>query len=81
MTSARRWSWRTDLTIDIAGPGGSGPLWVCGGVLDHQLEGPPVDPAGLVHLVNGQLESGEQLPARLDPAGPGQRNESTNLDG
>jgi hypothetical protein len=51
---------------------------VSGGVPDHELEWPS---AGVVSFANGQLESGEQVPSRLDPAGPGQRNEDTDPDG
>jgi hypothetical protein len=41
--------------------GRCGPLRVSRGVADHQLEGPSKDPAGVVDLVNGQLESSEQV--------------------
>ena len=58
-----------------------GPLRIGGGVPDHQLEWSSADPAGVIDLANGQLESGEQVPAGLDPAGPGQRNESADPDG
>ena len=61
--------------------GRSGPLRISGSVPDHQLEWSSADPAGVINLAGAQLESGEQVPARLDPAGPGQRNESTDLDG
>jgi hypothetical protein len=61
--------------------GRSGPLRISGSVSDHQLEWSSADPAGDINFANGQLESSEQVPARLDPAGPSQRNESTDLDG
>ncbi len=61
--------------------GRRGPLRISRGVSDHQLEWSSADPAGVIDLANGQLESGEQVPARLDPAGPSQRNESADLDG
>jgi hypothetical protein len=57
------------------------PLWISRGISDHQLEWPSGDPAGVIDFADGQLESGEQVPARLDPAGPSQRNESADLDG
>ena len=60
--------------------GRRGPLRIGRGVPDHQLERSSVDPAGVIDVANGQLESGEQVPARLDPAGPGQRNESADPD-
>jgi hypothetical protein len=58
-----------------------GPLWISRGVSDHQLEWSSDDPAGLIDFANGQLESSEQVLARLDPARPSQRNESADLDG
>ena len=57
-----------------------GPLWIGRGVSDHQLEWTPEDPAGVVDLANGELEPGEQMPASLDPAGPGERDERTDLN-
>jgi hypothetical protein len=47
MTSARRGSRRTDVTIDAAGA-----------VPDHQLEWSSDDPAGVIDLASGELESG-----------------------
>jgi hypothetical protein len=38
-------------------------------VTDHQLEWSSDDPAGVIHVANGQLESSEQVSACLDPAG------------
>ena len=61
--------------------GRSGPLWISGSVPDHELKWPSADPADVIDFVNGQLQSGEQVFARLDPAGPIQRNESTDLNG
>ncbi|GGQ17733.1 hypothetical protein GCM10010140_55080 [Streptosporangium pseudovulgare] len=61
--------------------GRHGPLRVGRGVPDHEFEWSSADPAGVIDLANGQVESGEQVPARLDPAGPGQRNESADPDG
>ena len=61
--------------------GGLGPLGISRGVTDHQLEWASADPAGVVDFANRQLESGEQVPARLDPAGPSQRNERADLNG
>jgi hypothetical protein len=61
--------------------GRGGPLRISRGVPDHQLEWPPADPAAVVNLANGQLEPCEQVSARLDPAGPGKRDQSTDLDG
>ncbi|GGR27916.1 hypothetical protein GCM10010251_49940 [Streptomyces aurantiogriseus] len=60
--------------------GRRGSLWISRGVPDHQLEWSSDDPAGVIDLANGQLESSEQVLACLDPAGPGQRNESADLD-
>ncbi|KQV14571.1 hypothetical protein ASC99_30925 [Kitasatospora sp. Root107] len=60
--------------------GRRGPLRISRGVPDHQLDRPATDPTGVVDVANGQLEAGEQVPARLDPAGPRQRNESTDPD-
>jgi hypothetical protein len=39
------------------------------------------DPAGVIDFGCGQLESGEQVLACLDPARPSERNESADLDG
>jgi hypothetical protein len=50
--------------------GRSGPPRISGGVSDHQLEWPSADPAGVINFASGQLESSEQVPARLGPAGP-----------
>ena len=61
--------------------GRRGPLRIGRGVSDHQLEWSSDDPAGVIDFANGQLESSEQVLARLDPARPGQRNESADLDG
>jgi hypothetical protein len=61
--------------------GRSSPLRISGSVPDHQLEWSSADPARVINFGNGQLESSEQVPARRDPAGPGERNESTDLDG
>ena len=60
--------------------GRRGPLWIRRGVSDHQLEWSSGDPAGVIDVANGQLESREQVLAGLDPAGPGQRNESAELN-
>jgi hypothetical protein len=60
--------------------GRSSPLRISGSVPDHQLEWSSADPARVINFAHGQLESCEQVPARLDPAGPGQRNQSTDLD-
>jgi hypothetical protein len=51
--------------------GRRGLLRVSGGVSDHQLKWASGDPAGVIDLTNGQLESGEQVSAGLDPARPG----------
>ena len=61
--------------------GRRGPLWISRGVADHQLEWSSNDPAGVIDLANSQLESCEQVSARLDPARPRQRNESADPDG
>ncbi|ADI03217.1 hypothetical protein SBI_00096 [Streptomyces bingchenggensis BCW-1] len=61
--------------------GRRGPLWISRGVSDHQLEWCSDDPAGVIDFANGQLESSEQVPARLDPARSSQRNESADPDG
>src|SRR5262249_17077462 len=61
--------------------GRRGPLWISRGVSDHQLEWSSGDPAGVIDFANGQLEAGEQVPARIDPARAGQRNKSADLDG
>ena len=57
------------------------PLWISRGVSDHQLESSPGDPAGVIDVADGQLESGEYVLACLDPARPSQRNERADLDG
>jgi hypothetical protein len=56
-------------------------VWISGSVSDHQLERSSADPAGVIDVADGQLESSEQVPARLDPAGLSQRHESADLDG
>jgi len=56
------------------------PLRISGGVPDHQLKWPPGDSAVLVDVADGQFESGEQVPACVDPAGPGQRDERADAD-
>lgn len=61
--------------------GRSGPYGVGRGVPDHQLQWPAVDPAGVVDLTDGQVEPGEQMAARPDPAGARQRDESAEADG
>jgi hypothetical protein len=61
--------------------GRRGPLRIGRGVPDHQFEWSSVDPAGVIDVANGQFESGEQVPSRLGPAGPGQRNEGADPDG
>ena len=38
-----------------------GPLRISGGVPDHQLQRSSADPAGVIDLANGQLESGQQV--------------------
>ena len=58
-----------------------GLLWISGGVSDHQFERSPLDPASVVHIANRQLEAGKQLLARLNPAGPAQRNKSADPNG
>jgi hypothetical protein len=50
--------------------GRSGPVRISGSVSDHQLRWSSADPAGVIHNASAQLESGEQVPTRLDPAGP-----------
>ncbi len=60
--------------------GRRGPFRIGRGVPDHQLEGSSADPAGAVDVVHAQLQPGEQMPARLDPAGPGQRDERADVD-
>jgi hypothetical protein len=60
--------------------GRRGPLRISLGVPDHQLERSSGDPAFVIDVANGRLESSEQVPARLDPARPGQRNESADPD-
>jgi hypothetical protein len=44
------------------------PLWICCGVSDHQLEWSSADPAGVIDVVNGQLEPSKQMLTGLDPA-------------
>lgn len=61
--------------------GRRGLLRIGGGVADQQFERPSGDPAGAVHLVNGQFESGEQVVARLDPPGPAQRDQGPDPHG
>jgi hypothetical protein len=61
---------------------GSGrPLWISRGVSDYQLERSTDDPAGVIDFAHSQLESSEQVPACLDPAGSSQRNERADLEG
>jgi hypothetical protein len=60
--------------------GRSGSLCITGGVSDQQLERSSDDPAGIIDVTSGQLESSEQMSARLDPTGPSERNESADLD-
>jgi hypothetical protein len=48
--------------------GRSGPLWISRSVPDHQFEWSSGDPAGVIDFASGQLESSEQVLARLDPA-------------
>jgi hypothetical protein len=59
----------------------------CGGafgvgrrVPDEQLERSTDDAAGSVHVVNGQLEAGEQVVSGLGPARTGQRDEGADPD-
>jgi hypothetical protein len=47
-----------------------GPLRISRGVSHHQLEWSSGDPAGVIDLANGQLESSKQVLACLDPARP-----------
>jgi hypothetical protein len=61
--------------------GRRGPLWISRSVPDHQLKRSSADPAGGIDVTYGQLESGEQVPPRLDPARPTQWNESSDVDG
>jgi hypothetical protein len=56
-------------------------VWVSRGVSDHQLEWSADDPAGVIDVADGQLESGEQMVACLDPARTSQRDEGADLDG
>ncbi|MDH6188891.1 hypothetical protein M2168_001923 [Streptomyces sp. CZ24] len=58
-----------------------GPPRVCRGVPHHQLQRPAADPAGRVHLVHRQLKAGEQMAARLGPAGAGQGDEGAERNG
>jgi hypothetical protein len=60
--------------------GRRGPLRISGSVSDHQLEWSSDDPAGVIDFANGELESGEQVPACIDPAWAGQWNKSADLD-
>jgi hypothetical protein len=57
------------------------PLWISRGVSDHQLQWSSDDPAGVINVANGHLESSEQMLACLDPSRSSQRNESADLDG
>jgi hypothetical protein len=50
--------------------GRSRPPRISGSVSDQQLEWSSADPAGVIDFADGQLESSEQVPARLDPAWP-----------
>jgi hypothetical protein len=61
--------------------GRRGLLWISRGVSDQQLESSSADPAGVIDVANGQLESGEQVSACLDPARSSERNESADLNG
>jgi len=60
--------------------GRSGPLRISGSVPDHQLEWSSGHPVGVIDVTNRELESGEQVPARIDPARASQRNKSTDMD-
>ena len=57
------------------------PPRISGGVGHHQLNWPAADPAGVVDVAHGELEPGQQVPAGLDPAGPGERDERAAPDG
>lgn len=61
--------------------GSCGPVRVGRAVPDHQLKWPSDDPAGVIDVANRHFKSSEQVPARLHPAGPSQRNESADPDG
>lgn len=50
------------------------------GVPHHQRHRPAHDAAGVVDFAYGQFHPGEQVPARLVPARPGQRHESPDPD-
>jgi hypothetical protein len=58
--------------------GRRGAQGISRGVSDHQREWPSGDPARVIDVANGQLESREQVPARLDPARPRERDERTD---
>jgi hypothetical protein len=57
------------------------PAWIGRGVSDKELERSSDDPAGVIDVANGQLESSEQVLACRDPARSSQRHESTDLNG
>ena len=61
--------------------GRRGPLWISRAVSDDQLEWSTGDSTVVIDFADGELESGEQVPARLHPAGPSQRDERADLDG
>ncbi|CAM5672817.1 hypothetical protein STENM327S_05404 [Streptomyces tendae] len=58
--------------------GRRGPVRIGRRVPDHQFEWCAADAAGVVDVAYGQFHPGEQVPARLVPAGPGQRRESAD---
>lgn len=61
--------------------GRHGPLWISGGIPDHQLQWPPGDPARDIDLTGSKFEPSQQVPPGLGPAGPGQRTDHPDLDG
>jgi hypothetical protein len=60
--------------------GRHGPLWVSCCVSDKEFEGWSVDPSGVIDFADGLFEASEQVAPCLDPAGPGKRNKSADLD-
>jgi hypothetical protein len=60
---------------------GLGFVWIRRGIADDELEWSSEDPARVIHFASSQLESGEQMSARLDPARPRKRDDSADPDG
>ena len=61
--------------------GRRGPLRIGRGVSHHQLEWSSCNSASVIDITHGQLEPGEQVVARLNPARPSEWSKSADLNG